>query len=148
MSGREQFEAWAASPLVPGPSVCVGELVALADGGRTPMVFDPTRPDIPALAARTVVDLHAPHVGQQVLLVFESGEGARPIVIGVLRNEMTSRLHDSSGQVQVDVDGERLVVEAKQQLVLRCGKASITLRRAKCSSRERTCSAARPASIA
>jgi hypothetical protein len=30
----------------------------------------------------------------------------------------------------VDADGQRLVVSAKQQLVLRCGKASITLTKA------------------
>ena len=30
-------------------------------------------------------------------------------------------------EVEVDADGERLMVSAKEQLVLRCGKASITL---------------------
>ncbi len=38
-------------------------------------------------------------------------------------------LKSTPGTVDVDVDGERLVVTAKEQLVLRCGKASITLTR-------------------
>jgi hypothetical protein len=32
--------------------------------------------------------------------------------------------------VEVDTDGERLLVTAKEQLVLRCGKATITLTKA------------------
>jgi hypothetical protein len=32
--------------------------------------------------------------------------------------------------VEVDTDGERMIVSAKTQLVLRCGKASITLTQA------------------
>ena len=34
------------------------------------------------------------------------------------------------GKVEVNADGERLVVSAKEQLVLRCGKATITLSKA------------------
>jgi uncharacterized protein (DUF2345 family) len=34
---------------------------------------------------------------------------------------------EKPGQVEVDADGERLIVTAKDRLVLRCGKASITL---------------------
>lgn len=36
----------------------------------------------------------------------------------------------ASAQVEVDADGERMMVSAKEQLVLRCGKASITLTKA------------------
>ena len=35
----------------------------------------------------------------------------------------------AAGQVEVDADGERFVVSAKEQIVLRCGKASLTLTR-------------------
>ena len=36
-------------------------------------------------------------------------------------------VHYHMGGVAVDADGQRLIVNAKEQLVLRCGKASITL---------------------
>ena len=36
----------------------------------------------------------------------------------------------SPAQVEVDADGERMIVSADEQLVLRCGKASITLTKA------------------
>jgi hypothetical protein len=39
-------------------------------------------------------------------------------------------MDEKSAQVDVDADGQRLIVSAKEQLVLRCGKASITLTKA------------------
>ena len=50
----------------------------------------------------------------------------QPIVVGCL-HEPTSALGPATEHVAVDADGERLVVSAKDQIVLRCGKASITL---------------------
>ncbi len=50
--------------------------------------------------------------------------------MGVLRGRAGWPLDEQPGQVEVDADGERLVVSAKEQLVLRCGKASITLTKA------------------
>jgi hypothetical protein len=37
---------------------------------------------------------------------------------------------ESSEKVDVEADGQRMIVSAQQQLVLRCGKASITLTKA------------------
>ena len=38
-----------------------------------------------ALRARSTVDLHGPHIGQPVVLMFEGGDSSRPIVMGVVR---------------------------------------------------------------
>lgn len=111
------------------PAVVVGELVALADAGRTALVLFEGQPGAAAVRARSVVDLHGPHIGQPVTLMFEQGDPARPIVTGVLRGAAGWPLPDAPAQVEVDANGERLVVSAKDQLVLRCGKASITLTR-------------------
>jgi hypothetical protein len=113
----------------PLPEVTVGELVALADDGTSPLVRYAGQPGSAALRARSVLDLHAAHIGRQLVLSFEGGDPLRPIVMGVLR-EAGDRPLESPGQVQVDADGERMVVSAKQELVLRCGKASITLTQA------------------
>lgn len=113
----------------PLPEALVGELVALVDGGLTPLVRYPGQPGSAALRARCVPDLHAAHVGREVLLAFEGGDPHRPIVTGVLRGTATPPA-ETTGQVQVDVDGERLVVRAANQLVLQCGEASITLTKA------------------
>jgi hypothetical protein len=50
--------------------------------------------------------------------------------MGVLRESAGWPSGDKPETVEVDKDGERLVVSAKEQLVLRCGKASVTLTKA------------------
>ena len=108
-------------------SVVVGELLALTDEGATPLVRFPGQPGAGAVPARSSVDLRGPHIGSSVVLVFEQGDPLRPIVIGVLQGHAGWPLADALAQVEVDADGQRLVVSAREQLVLRCGKASITL---------------------
>lgn len=118
----------AASPVLNG--MVVGELLALADGGTTALVRYPGQPDAAARRAGTTVDLQGHHIGQRVTLMFDQGDPARPVVLGVLRGAAGWPLAEAPGAVQVQGDGERLVVNARDQLVLRCGKASITLTKA------------------
>lgn len=108
------------------PEVVIGELVAITDDGQTPLVLYPGQPGTSAVRAQSVVDVRGEQINRAVVLVFENGNPARPIVMGVLRAGDSQPL-DAPGQVQVDADGERMIVTAKEQLVLRCGKASITL---------------------
>jgi hypothetical protein len=75
--------------------------------------------------ARTLVPLSEPLVGREVALVFEKGNPAKPIISGILQNEPAE-----SRPVEAIVDGERIVLSAKNEIVLRCGKSSITLTRA------------------
>lgn len=49
---------------------------------------------------------------------------------GVIQGKTSWPLDKQPNQVEVDADGERMIVSAKEQLVLRCGKASITLTKA------------------
>ncbi len=109
--------------------VVIGELIGITDGGRAPLVQYSGQPGTAALKARTVVDLHGPHIGRPVVLMFEGGDPFRPIIMGVLREGEGWPL-DQPDQVEVDVDGECMIVSAKERLVLRCGKASITLTKA------------------
>lgn len=111
------------------PAVITGELVAITEDGCTPLVVFPGQQGSAAVRAGTVVDLRGQHIGQPVVLVFDGGDPARPIVVGVLRGSSGWPLADAPGEVQVDVDGERMLVSAKEELVMRCGRASITLTR-------------------
>jgi hypothetical protein len=114
----------------PTGGVQIGELVAMTNEGRTPLVVYPGQPGTAALTARTTVDLHGAHIGKQVVLMFEAGNPARPIVMGVLREGEGWPVEQKPHQVEIDADGERMIVSAHEQLVLRCGKASITLTKA------------------
>lgn len=107
--------------------VVIGELLALTDDGTTPLVRFPGQIGTGAVTGRASVDLHGPHIGAAVVLMFENADPARPIVVGVLRGATGWPLDDKPAQVSVDADGERMIVSAREQLVLRCGKASITL---------------------
>jgi hypothetical protein len=107
-----------------------GKLVGFLEEQHTPLVLFDGQPGTAAVPAASVVDLHEAHVGRQVALMFEQGDPARPVVMGVLRGEPGWPLDERPGQVEVVADGERLIVSAREQLVLECGKASITLTRA------------------
>jgi hypothetical protein len=63
-----------------------------------------------------------------VALLFEDGNPTRPLVIGAIQRPNGSP--HQNPQVTAELDGERLVLNADREIVLRCGKASITLTRA------------------
>jgi len=113
-----------------GAGALIGRVVAIAESGRDPLVTFPGQHGTAAVRARTAIDIHAAHIGSEVVLMFEEADVARPIVMGVLRQHDSWPLPAQPGQVEVHADGERMLVQAKEQLVLRCGKASITLTKA------------------
>jgi len=76
------------------------------------------------VAARTTTPLDSAAVGAEVVLLFENGDPARPLVVGVIRPP------DSDPAVPAELDGERVLLTAEREIVLRCGEASITLTRA------------------
>ena len=106
--------------------ILVGQLVGFRDL-CVPLVVFPEQPGTAALDARTTIDLRGEHIGSDVVLVFEECDPQRPIVIGHLRKTTAWPLAEKPAQVDVDADGRRLVLDAKEQVVLKCGKASITL---------------------
>jgi hypothetical protein len=75
---------------------------------------------------RTTVDVGRHRVGDQALLIFEQGDARRPILVGCLK-ESTSA---SAPAVELKADDETVTVTAKERIVLRCGKASLTLTKA------------------
>jgi len=78
-------------------------------------------------AAATVVDLAEHDVGAEMLVAF-AGEGdAAPIVVGRLRATADTASAGTTAPVTVEADGRRIVVSAQAELVMRCGRASITL---------------------
>lgn len=108
--------------------VVCGELIGMTDDGRTALVLYAGQLGSAAIMARTVIDLHGSHIGKKVVLMLEDGDVSKPIVMGVLRDKHDGEsLGEQAGQIELDADGQRMIVSAKEQIVLRCGKASITL---------------------
>lgn len=111
------------------PGAIVGELLAIAEDGNVPLVRYPGLPGYEALRARSAVDLHGAHIGRPVLLIFDRADARRPIVVGVVREAVGDAPQRAAVQLHVDADGQCMIVNATERLVLRCGKASITLTR-------------------
>jgi hypothetical protein len=69
----------------------------------------------------------------QALLLFERGDPACPVVVALLRS--TTPLIDAalagplpSAEKAARVDGKRVEIEGRDEVVLRCGPSSLTLR--------------------
>jgi hypothetical protein len=107
--------------------VLLGTLVGFADHGATPLVSFRDQPGTAALRSRATVDVRPSHIGRPAVLMFEGGDPHLPIIVGCVRDTVATGLPAVPGQVEVEADGERLIVSAKDRVVLRCGRASITL---------------------
>lgn len=60
--------------------------------------------------------------GAEVVLGFVEGDPGRPVVLGLVEQEF------ARGPAEARVDGQRVVLEGKELVELRCGEATITLR--------------------
>jgi hypothetical protein len=81
-------------------------------------------------------------LGHEAVLLFERGDRRRPLLMALLqpstpqsrsRGDMASAPAGVAGRalraVTTDVDGRRIKVKGKDEIVFECGKASVTLRR-------------------
>jgi hypothetical protein len=102
----------------------VGRLVALSED-QQPLVTYRNAPTDSALIAATTVDLAPEHIGEDVALMFD-GSPLKPIVMGRIRRR-TGWAGPEQPNVEIDADGRRLTISATDTIVLRCGKASVTL---------------------
>ena len=103
---------------------CVGRLVAI-EAGRPLVEFD-VGMGLQQVQARVLQDM-APSaqpwaVGQAVLLVLERGDAALPVIVGRVVDTLPS------STAPVEINAQELNFEGQEQVVLRCGEASITLR--------------------
>jgi len=123
-------------PQVAAGEVVVGTLVGLSELGE-PLVEHPLSPAAATVPARTTITLDQGQVGREVVLAFERADPRHPIILGVLMRPWDHRseakdpgLVSAPPAVEVQRDGEQLVLWAENEIVLRCGEASITLTRA------------------
>jgi hypothetical protein len=101
----------------------IGVVSGLVDDG--PLLDLVGHPGCQSLRAQSVVPINEDSIGRKVAILFENGNPQRPVIIGVLQSPA-----EVKRQTEIRIDGEKLVIAAKKELVLNCGSASITLTRA------------------
>jgi len=99
------------------------------------------------LAAITTTPLEQQHTGRRVALLFVKRDMHSPMVVGLIHSPLEDMLEsfvsptatetDDDVHLEVKVDGDssiegkkedgRLVFEAKEEIVLKCGESSLTL---------------------
>jgi hypothetical protein len=88
------------------------------------------------VAAASTGALSSQDVGRRVALAFVGGDPEQPIILGPVHDARTGpAAHEQATgqerpQITVEQDGRRLRIVAQQEIVLQCGKSSITLTRA------------------
>lgn len=143
-SGAELMQAVLAKPRKAVPlkvskdnrinGVVIGTLTEVPEDGQ-PLVYYPGIPSGEALPAISTESLAHQASGQEVALGFVNGDPASPIILGVIQKtgeQPQSSLHEGEKDkgVNVKVDGEKLTLSANREIVLQCGKSSITLTKA------------------
>lgn len=114
----------------PAPPTSVGRLVGFTAAGE-PLVEFAGNDAAAAIAARTMVVLQPSQIGSEVVLCFAGDDRQQPIILGcliepaALARELTSPI--APQPAHVEINGRRLEFTAQEEIVLRCGKASITL---------------------
>lgn len=109
------------------PSVCVGHVVGFTPE-QGPLVDFPGNPSGP-VAARLLVALDAPTLQQAAAarsacaLLFERGDASLPLLVGLVAPTPTTTARVAS------VDGKRVVLTGEEEIELRCGEASISLKK-------------------
>ena len=114
----------------------VGEIVAVSEIGE-PQVDFPENTTQPIAARSAVhVDKDALLLPVKVMLVFENGDPSLPVITAFISSSIFSSSLGVSEEVQlnsikstrVNVDGKAITFDAKEEILLRCGKSSILLK--------------------
>jgi hypothetical protein len=116
----------------------VGEIVEITKDGIA-LVDYPGNPTGP-IAARSVVDAPSKHLKHSqesipVLLAFENGDPTLPIIVGIIHRTLYPKTLSQEIALPIErprdaiIDGKKIVFDAKEEIVLRCGKSSVTLKK-------------------
>ena len=118
----------------------IGWIVGINNGGLVSVDFPGN--SLGPIIARTTTSSHAKIHRQanpedsEVLLSFENNDARRPIIVDTMFPlleeiaEYPTTAFVAEQQQNVTVDGKRVTIDAQDEIVLKCGKSSITLTKA------------------
>jgi hypothetical protein len=105
-----------------------GKPLVLFEGATTPVVARIGAPVDP-------VDTEGVGAGTCVILIFERGDRQLPIIIGIVRDSFSTSVlspplakNPTGCTSSFELNGRRVVLEGKEEVILRCGLGSLTIR--------------------
>ena len=118
----------------------VGKIVNIDERGQVFVDYDDNQHG-PIVARFTrSVDIeslrYAKNNHVEVLLAFENSDSKLPIIVDMISSLIDNIADADNAPIEIEkpddifVDGKRVIFDAKEEIVLRCGKASITLTKA------------------
>ena len=128
--------------------IVIGNLSSINDKGEPVINFFGNALNRPLVAISTVA-LSKQHIGRQVAILFANGKADTPVIMGLIHSPLNELIdsyqpvdanlqnpevtqlviEDTQNQV-VNVDGKKIMIEGQDEVVLKCGDASITLTKA------------------
>jgi hypothetical protein len=133
------------SPVAAG-EIVIGHIAGIDSQGQ-PLVEYVGNPTGQPLVAMSTMGITPGHVGRSAALLFANGDPRSPVIMGLIHSplhdlivayeaqpqEQASESHEHPSGLKADevtVDGRRVVLEGKEEVVIKCGEASITLTKA------------------
>ncbi len=137
---------------LPQGEVIIGELVSISALGEPMVDFNLNHLCQPLISISTLA-ISSKQVGRKVVLMFQEGDLSKPIIIGFVHSPLHEMIEnfelmtthtesESENDMQEPkpaldlsttttvVDGKKVLIEAHEEIVLKCGEASITLTKA------------------
>jgi len=118
----------------------VGRIVSISKGGEVYVDFPGNPNDEVRACFAGSLNLNklrdAASAGRSVLIVFENSDPGLPIIIDTMHSmldeitEATEVELENEKPEDVLIDGRRITFDAEEEIVLRCGKSSLTLTKA------------------
>lgn len=108
--------------------VCIGILVDWDDKGPLVNFEGNPRGPVRARISGGPVRIRPPHADtpQEVVLLIDGRANRPPVLLGILQPLDGG---DAHAEMEARVDGRRIELEGREEISLRCGEATITLRR-------------------
>jgi len=125
---------WNALPGASPAEVITGHLDGIDAEGRILFVAEPgDGQSVPVVIGTTIPDgvlVRSARNQRRAMVIRTSEKPPRLVLIGRLRERVTAAARDAApGHLEVEVDGETIRLTAEHEIELRCGNASILLRR-------------------
>ena len=119
----------------PGEIIMGVILSVSAEGVYVDYDGNPTSEKLLAISTIPIVEKQ---IGREVALLFSNGDLTKPILMGVVFNALEEAIVQSEEEsqlpleplnnIKVSTDDDRMFLEAKKEITIKCGKSSITLK--------------------